>query len=113
MIAKRHTADTVYFWQAVGETYNGNNVYKIGITSSEIGLARVERCAKINKMQAELVYYAQFATPRKVERKLLGLGENPKLDVPDGRTEFRALSATQLQQVAKVFENSFAGIARA
>jgi hypothetical protein len=36
---------------------------------------------------------------------LLTFGEDPKLDIPDGRTEFRALTNEELQVIIKIIES--------
>lgn len=98
--------DVVYVWQAEGQYYNGEKVYKIGITSARLGNQRVEQVAKTNDMQAKLIvlqYVGRYYTPT-LEQHLLAFGEDPKLDATDGSTEFRALTDEQLQTIIAIIK---------
>lgn len=44
--------DTVYIWRAVNERYNGNSVYKIGITSARLGKQRITEVTKASGSKA-------------------------------------------------------------
>lgn len=98
--------DAVYIWKAVGETYNKKQVYKIGVTSARLEDNRVAACANHNGMVAEVLclryvgcYYALT-----LEQHLLQFGEDPKLDVPNGFTEFRALTDEEVQTIVRIIE---------
>lgn len=102
--------DVVYFWRATGERYNGKQVYKIGETSLRIRDRRIQTVASGNDMQYELLAYVHVGKGKSsaLERYLLdNFGENPKLDVPDGRTEFRALTDDEARQVVAIMHAHF------
>jgi hypothetical protein len=114
MVTTRPDPDTVYLWKAVGCMFNNAQVYKIGITHSRSGFKRIFDCAKANEIEAEIVFCCQVADPRKLERKFLRYGMHPGYKGTDGATEFRALTENEVLAIKnKVFENSFAGVARA
>jgi hypothetical protein len=98
--AKRRATDnnTIYIWKAVGIHYNGNQVYKVGITSMRLGNQRIDLVARKAGMTCEIILCQKvFGKATQLEKKLLCLGENPKFNKFDGSTEFRALDETQLK----------------
>lgn len=98
--AKRRATDndTIYIWRAIGVHYNGNQVYKMGITSLRLGNKRIDLVARKAGMTCEIILCQKvFGKATQLEKKLLCLGENPKLNKFDGSTEFRALDDIQLQ----------------
>lgn len=107
MQSKKPELDSLYLWLAEGETYNGKLVCKIGATSSFAYENRIQRCAKSNNMVPKLLVqrYVGAWCVKALERYLLTFGEDPKLDVPDGRTEFRALTDEELQVIIKIIES--------
>jgi hypothetical protein len=100
--------DTIYVWEAVGESYNNKRVYKIGITSQRLGLdSRMKMCAKHNNMEPRLLvarFLGKWYVPE-LEKYLLTFGEDPKLDVPDGKTEFRALTDEEASTIIRIIES--------
>lgn len=89
--------DTIYIWRAVGQHYNGNPVYKIGVTSARLGTFRVERVARLGGFEFDLICCEPVqGKADELERKLHILGEDPKFVGFDGCTEFRALSDSAL-----------------
>ena len=99
--------DTIYVWEAVGESYNGKKVYKLGVTSQRCGNARMVEVACRAEMEPRLLiarFLGDWFVPE-LEKYLLTFGEDPKLDVPDGRTEFRALTDEELQVIIKIIES--------
>lgn len=89
--------DAIYIWRAVGQHYNGNPVYKIGVTSVRLGTARIEQVAKDSGFEFELICCeAVQCKAHELERKLHVLGEDPQFTGFNGATEFRALSSSAL-----------------
>ena len=89
--------DAIYIWRAVGEYFNGNPIYKIGVTSARLGEARVEGCANKAGFEFDLVCCEPVqCKATDLEKKLLILGENPCYVGIDGYSEFRALSDSAL-----------------
>ena len=89
--------DAIYIWRAVGQYFNGNPVYKIGVTSARLGTHRIERCSRSNGFGFEIICCeAVQGKASDLEKKLLILGEDPQFSGFDGATEFRALSDSAL-----------------
>ena len=89
--------DAIYIWRAVGQHYNGNPVYKIGVTSARLGTERIETVARRSGFEYDLICCEPVTCKATdLERKLHLLGEDPKLTGFDGCTEFRALSDSAL-----------------
>jgi len=94
---ERTDNDAIYIWQAVGQYYNGNPVYKIGITSARLGTRRIEKVAAGSGFDFELICCEPVqCKATDLEKKLLILGEDPEFQGFDGCTEFRALSNSAL-----------------
>lgn len=89
--------DAIYIWRAVGQHYNGNPVYKIGVTSVRLGTVRVEQVAEASGFEFDLICCEPVACKATdLEAKLHILGEDPGYTGFDGATEFRALSDSAL-----------------
>lgn len=89
--------NAIYIWRAVGQVYNGNPVYKIGVTSARLGVRRIEQVAKGVGFEFEVICCeAVQCKASDLEKKLLILGEDPRFSGFDGCTEFRALSDSAL-----------------
>ena len=89
--------DAIYIWRAVGQFYNGNPVYKIGVTSARLGTARIEQVAKESGFEFDLICCEPVqCKAHELERKLHVLGEDPQFTGFNGATEFRALSDSAL-----------------
>ena len=101
-------ADIVYVWRVVGKTFNGNPVYKIGVTSSTLGDGRIKRVAREAGFEFEILFFEKVGEGNayRVERLLKGLGVNPGYEEIDGATEFRALSNQQLEVVLEILINN-------
>ena len=89
--------DAIYIWRAVGEFFNGNPVFKIGVTSARLGTRRIKECSDKNGFTPEII----ICTPvhgkaTELEGELHLLGDDPKYVGIDGATEFRALNTSQL-----------------
>jgi len=97
--------NAIYIWRAVGEFYNGNPVYKIGVTSARLGDWRIKLCANKWGVAFELMCLEVLPAGVKatdVEKKLLILGENPGYGGIDGHTEFRAMSDSALYAAVSI-----------
>ncbi len=89
--------DAIYIWRAVGQHYNGNPVYKIGVTSARLGTRRIEQVARERGWGFDLICCEPVqCKATDLERKLHILGEDPGYTGFDGATEFRALSDSAL-----------------
>lgn len=90
-------ADVIYIWEAVGEFFDGEKIYKIGITSSRIGGNRIKTVATANKFKHKIIAITYVGEKKalEIEDALLCFGKDPKLD-GIGRTEFRALTDQEL-----------------
>ena len=95
--------DAVYIWKAIGQFYNGNQVYKIGVTSARLGEIRVLQCANQADFDAEIVILANVdGKATEVEKYLLAIGADPKYVGFNGASEFRAMTDEQLAQAVRL-----------
>lgn len=101
-------ADVVYVWRVVGKVFNGNPVYKIGLTSSNQGDTRIKRVAREAGFEFEILFFENVGEGNayRVERMLKRIGEHPGYEGIDGATEFRALSNQQLEVVLEILINN-------
>lgn len=89
--------DAIYIWRAVGQYFNGEAVYKIGVTSARLGKTRIERVAKGARFDFEVICCTPVVCKASsLEKRLLVLGDDPCFIGIDGATEFRALSDSAL-----------------
>ena len=99
--------DAVYIWRAINERYNGNPVYKIGITSARLGKQRITEGAWSSGSKAELIVMAKMPGKAvEVEAELLTLGDNPGYSGFCGSTEFRALSDNDLDKSLAIIQSA-------
>ena len=95
--------DAVYIWKAIGQFFNGEQVYKIGVTSSRLGEIRVLQCADKADFEAEIVILANVnGKATEVEKYLLAIGADPKYVGFNGASEFRAMTDEQLAQAVRL-----------
>ena len=98
--------DAIYIWRAVGQHYNGNPVYKIGVTSARLGIDRIVTVARRSGFEFDLICCEPVACKATdLERKLHLLGEDPQFTGFDGCTEFRALSDGALYAAVTMISN--------
>jgi len=91
--------DAIYIWKAVGWTYNGEQVYKVGVTSARLGTQRINKVCQRVDVESEIVMLAKVnGKATALESTLLSIGHDPKYVDFDGCTEFRAMSDEQLKQ---------------
>ena len=96
---QRSDNDAVYIWKALGWTYNGEQVYKVGVTSARLNDRRINAVANSADVEAEIVMLAKVnGKATDLESALLSIGHDPKYVDFDGCTEFRAMSDEQLKQ---------------
>ena len=91
--------DALYVVLAKGVFFNGEQVYKIGLTSARLGLDRIRKLRCHSKMEFEIITLVSLipGTPSaQLEKRLHAIGTDPKLIKFSGSTEFRALSPEQL-----------------
>ena len=94
--------NTVYIWKAVGVFFNGNQVYKIGVSSARIGHSRIRRVSQRSGIKAEVVCCVEVTCKAtQIEKQLLTLGSDPKLTGFVGCTEFRALNDVELAKTIR------------
>ena len=90
--------DVVYIWRAVGETFEGLPVYKIGITSERLGQQRIKLVAAKAGFRSNLIRWTPLnGKATELEGMLLEMGKNPGYEGIDGATEFRALTDLELE----------------
>jgi hypothetical protein len=95
--------DAIYIWRAIGETFNGEQVYKVGVTSARLGTQRIEQVCKRGNMQAEIIILAQVSgRASKLELQLMEIGTDPGFSSFDGSSEFRAMTDEQLSQAVRL-----------
>jgi len=104
----RAKSNVVYIWQVIDGQWplywNGGTVWKIGVTSVELGLKRLDTVAKANGIIRGETYLCQIENAYELEKILLELGEPVMLFEKDGRTEFRSLSDKELQQAITLMQ---------
>ena len=98
--------DAIYIWRAVGQHYNGNPVYKIGVTSARLGTERIAFVANKSGFEFDLICCEPVACKATdLEAKLLIIGEDPGYTGFNGATEFRALSDSALYAAVSLICN--------
>jgi hypothetical protein len=99
--------DAVYIWKAIGQVFNGEQIYKIGVTSSRLGKDRILFCANKADFDAEIVIIANVnGKATEVEKSLLSIGADPKYVGFNGCTEFRAMTAAQLNRAIDIINSN-------
>jgi hypothetical protein len=94
---KIEESDTVYIWKAEGQYYNGNQVYKIGVSRFVRGSYRITRSSTKSGFKATIVAMVKVnCRAVNLEKQIMRIGDNPQYIGFDGCTEFRAMSDEQL-----------------
>lgn len=94
--------DAMYVVLAKGVFFNGEQVYKIGLTSARLGKDRFRQLKNHAKMEFEIITLVRLqegAPAYQIEKRLHAIGCDPKLIKFSGSAEFRALTAEQLAVV--------------
>lgn len=89
-------ADVCYIW---GRQEGGSFICKAGITSSRLGLSRIEYVSRKSGITPEFAWYFISDKARDMEKKILELGEIANLNDVSGWTEFRILSKIDIENV--------------
>lgn len=99
--------DTIYIWRAVGQYFNGNPVFKIGITSRRCGFDRIEKVARKWGFEFDVVC-CEFVNGRAtdIEKILHTLGDDPKFVGADGWSEFRAFDEDTLRAALLIVKSN-------
>lgn len=98
--------DAIYVWKAIGQFYNGVQLYKIGATSSRLADKRIKLVAKKIKMEFEIITLRSVpGSAQYLESKLLNFGLDPEFIGFDGATEFRALTDEVLTEIIQTIQN--------
>lgn len=98
--------DAFYMKKAEGCYFNGEQIYKVGVTSIRLGDARLrqqERNAKI-KHSKVIAPTEVVGSATDIESFALSLGHNPGLTGFDGCTEYRAYSAEDVRAIKDMVE---------
>lgn len=98
--------DAVYVTRMLRQSYNGLPVYKVGVTSSHLGLSRIKSQNLNAKAKHEIIIppTVVVGSARNIEVFALSLGHNPKFVGFDGCTEYRAYSDEDLSQIKMMVE---------
>lgn len=95
--------DCVYMWAPAGFP----DVFKVGVTSMRLGDARIREVASRGGLQVESVVTANVTDARKIEAKLLSLGQSFCFGrVFTGSTEFRFYLPEALEQCMDIMRFS-------
>lgn len=98
--------DAIYIWKAIGHSYNGEQVYKVGITSARLDEKRIIRVAKEAQMEADIIVLAKVTgKATDVEALLLELGTDPGYKGFNGASEFRAMTPAQIEEAICIVAN--------
>lgn len=104
--------DAIYIWKAIGQFYNGLQLYKIGVTSSRLEDKRIKLLAKKIKMDFEIITLRSVpGSAQYLESRLLSFGLDPGFMGFDGATEFRVLSDEALAEITQVIQNYIESVA--
>lgn len=101
------SSNVIYLWEAVGCRFNGNKVFKIGITSTSSRKMRIAKVSKDGGLKSRLMCYCKTTCDViALEKELLTIGDNPQYVGFDGCTEFRAMSEDQLAMALNLIEKN-------
>lgn len=95
-----------YMKRALNCFFNGNPVYKVGVTSARLGTDRVVRQNKLSGIDHELVIHPTqvVGSATDIEVFALGLGQNPMFVGFDGCTEYRAYTDEDVNAIKMMVE---------
>ena len=95
--------NVLYIWRALGQFFNGDPVYKVGVTSARLGAARLKSVSKASGFELEVVCFENLKVKAsQVERQILKLGSDPKYLGFNGASEFRAFNASALNAAMQI-----------
>jgi hypothetical protein len=88
-----------YLWRAVGAYFNGEPVYKFGVTSTRLKLDRIEIVANAGGLEYDLILWLPVTDAFAIEAKVKRMGASPQYTGFDGCTEFRAFTDDEVKQI--------------
>lgn len=98
--------DAVYIWKAVGQYFNGVQLYKVGVTSSRLNDKRIRLVAKKIRMDYEIITLRPVpGSAQYLESKLMRTGMDPQFTGFDGATEFRAFTDEALTKALAMIQD--------
>ncbi|AFB83887.1 endonuclease [Vibrio phage pVp-1] len=91
----KYPYDILYLWNLVG-----TDMYKIGVTTSHLGINRIKKCAKQWNVEYNILIYRNIKQPVTLETEILHKFYNNKVRLEgDGGTEVLQLSDKELREV--------------
>ena len=95
--------DIVYLWRVFGAERNGKYLCKIGSTSRHLKDYRIYVCAESANVTANVLVkaYSHKNMATSAESLALKIGERAEIGDVDGRTEYRWLTAEQIEDVVR------------
>jgi hypothetical protein len=98
--------DAIYIWKALGHFHDGEQVYKIGITSARLSTQRIKFVSQKSKIDFELLILSEVDVPAtELEKILLNNGNNPHYEGFVGSTEFRSYTPGQLETALELIRS--------
>lgn len=90
-----------YVKRAIGHRFNGEDVFKVGVTSLRLGADRLERQSRLSGIVHETVLPSTgvIGSATNIESFALSIGSNPKYSGFDGCSEYRAYSKSELESI--------------
>ena len=98
--------DAFYMKRAKDHYFNGNPVFKVGVTSIRLGDARLKQQSLASKIKHEVVIQPTriIGAATNIERYALSLGANPQYVGFDGCSEYRAYSEEDVLKIKEMVE---------
>lgn len=102
---RRTDNNAIYIWQAVNaQCKEGRGLYKVGVTSWSLGMARIEQVSRHAGMEPKLIVLAETTVPANiVEKQILAIGSKQFVDVrAGGCNEFRTMTTDELRKAVEI-----------
>ncbi len=96
-------ADTFYIWEAVGLKMNNKPIFKFGITSDRLGMARIKKVAKKHNVKYKLHLKIFNENAESMEKDILSKFNDIPEMVGDGATEFRAVEYETIERIKSLY----------
>lgn len=94
--------DCFYLWRAIGAYFNGEPVYKFGVTSTRLKVTRIEEVARAGGLEYDLILWLPVTDAYAIERQVKTMGTSPQYTGFDGCTEFRAFTDDEVKQIKAI-----------
>lgn len=93
--------DAFYIKRAVGHRFNGEAVFKVGVTSLRLGASRLDQQSRASGIEHEIVLppTGVIGSATNIESFALSIGSDPKYSGFDGCSEYRAYSEHELESI--------------